>query len=119
MYNNALYFRVKSSFQLRLASPSSPRNLSVSALSFSFPARAAYFPPLTPFLDTLDAASQIAENPATLSPLPATLRGRVKPKSCVCHSYEKTPVVGYPTICEAQKICILHPLHQPSGGNPS
>jgi len=45
-------------------------------------------------LPLLDASLQISENTATLSPFPATLTGRVKPKSCVCHSYKKTPGVG-------------------------
>ena len=44
---------------------------------------------LTPVLATLTEDLQITENKATLSPFPATLTSRVKPKSFVCHSYEK------------------------------
>jgi hypothetical protein len=50
--------------------------------------------PLTPFLATLAAASQLTENPATLSPFAAALRRRVKPNPFVCHSYKKHPGVG-------------------------
>ena len=45
--------------------------------------------PVTPFPATLAYHSQLAENPATLSPLPATLTSYVKPNPCVCHSYKK------------------------------
>ena len=51
---------------------------------------------VTPFPATLADHSQLAENPATLSPLPvypeprrATLTRHVKPNPCVCHSYKK------------------------------
>jgi hypothetical protein len=43
-----------------------------------------------------DAASQSAENPATLSPFSATLTRRVKPNPFVCHSYKKHLGVGVP-----------------------
>jgi hypothetical protein len=46
---------------------------------------------LTRFPATLTDTSQLAENPATLSPAFATLTRRVKHKSCVCHSYRKHP----------------------------
>jgi hypothetical protein len=46
-------------------------------------------------LPLLDASSQISENTVTLSLFAATLTGRVKPKSCVCHSYKKRRGVGY------------------------
>ena len=45
--------------------------------------------PVTPFPATLAVHSQLCENPATLSPLPATLTRCVKPNPCVCHSYKK------------------------------
>ena len=48
-------------------------------------------------LPLLDVSAQISENTATLSPFAATLTGRVKPKSCVCRSYKKTPGGGYPS----------------------
>jgi hypothetical protein len=68
-------------------------------------------PPVTPFLvypeprrATLSpreeprgtVTSQLTENPATLSPLLATLTRRVKPNPFVCHSYKKHPGVGVP-----------------------
>ncbi len=48
-------------------------------------------------LPHLDVSPQISENTTTLSPLAATLTGRVKPKSCVCHSYKKHRGGGYPS----------------------
>lgn len=51
---------------------------------------------LSPFAATLTDSSQPIENPTALSPFPATLRGRVKHKSFICHSYKKTPGVGTP-----------------------
>jgi hypothetical protein len=42
------------------------------------------------------SSSQLAENPATLSPFPVTLTSLVTPNSFVCHSYKKHPGVGYP-----------------------
>jgi len=57
---------------------------------------------VTPFPATLADHSQLAENPATLSPLPvypeprrATLTRHVKPNPCVCHSYKKHGGWGY------------------------
>jgi hypothetical protein len=50
--------------------------------------------PLTPFFATLTASPQLAENSPTLSPAFATLTRPVTPKSCVCHSYRKSPGVG-------------------------
>jgi hypothetical protein len=44
---------------------------------------------LSPFLATLTGDSQLTENPATLSPVTATLTSRVKHKSFACHSYGK------------------------------
>jgi hypothetical protein len=44
---------------------------------------------------TLITLPQISENITTLSPAFATLTSRVKPKSCVCHSYKKHPGWGY------------------------
>ena len=52
-------------------------------------------PPLTPLFATLTTLPQIPENTTTLSPAFATLTSRVKPKSCVCHSYKKHPGWGY------------------------
>ena len=45
--------------------------------------------PVTSFIATLTDHSQLAENPATLSPFSATLTGHVKPNPCVCHSCKK------------------------------
>ena len=45
-------------------------------------------------LPLLGASPQVSENTATLSPFAATLTRRVKPKSCVCHSYKKHRGVG-------------------------
>src|ERR1700730_18129593 len=52
--------------------------------------------PVSPFVATLADSSQPIENPATLSPVFATLTSRVNPKSFVCHSYKKHPGVGIP-----------------------
>jgi hypothetical protein len=84
------------------------RALSVPALSSSFfPAvacelstacpersRRGNCPLLIPFPATLTDPPQLAENPATLSPVPATLTSRVKHNPFVCHSYKKHPGVG-------------------------
>ena len=60
------------------------------------------FSPLTvntrlrsPLFATLTDRSQLIEKPATLSPFAATLTSCVKHKSFPCHSYRKTPGVGY------------------------
>jgi hypothetical protein len=53
------------------------------------------FHPLTPLFATLTALPQMPENTTTLSSAFATLTSRVKPKSCVCHSYKKHPGWGY------------------------
>jgi hypothetical protein len=45
--------------------------------------------PVTPFPATLTSHLHLAENKTTLSPALATLKGRVKHKSFVCHSYKK------------------------------
>jgi len=52
-------------------------------------------PRLTPLFATLTTLPQMSENTTTLSPAFATLTSRVKPKSCVCHSYKKHPGWGY------------------------
>src|SRR5580692_3790053 len=49
----------------------------------------------SPLLATLTDNLQFVENPATLSPFPATLMSRVKHKSFICHSYRKHPGWGY------------------------
>ncbi len=54
------------------------------------------FAPVTPFVATLTVSSQLTENPATLSPVFATLTRHVKPSPFVCHSYKKHPGVGVP-----------------------
>jgi hypothetical protein len=51
----------------------------------------------TPFFATPACSLQPIENTATLSPVSATLTSRVKPKSCVCHSYRKHRGWGMPT----------------------
>jgi len=48
-------------------------------------------PSLSCFLATLADDSQLTENSPTLSPVPATLTGRVKHNPFVCHSYRKHP----------------------------
>jgi len=45
--------------------------------------------PLSPFPATLTGAPQLFENPATLSPVFATLTGHVRHKSFACHSCKK------------------------------
>jgi hypothetical protein len=50
-------------------------------------------PPLSPFFAALADRSQLAENPATLSLVFATLTRFVTSNPFVCHSYEKTPGV--------------------------
>ena len=54
------------------------------------------FLPLSPLFAALTRNAQLTENKATLSPFPATLTSRVKPKSFVCHSYKKHGGVGCP-----------------------
>jgi hypothetical protein len=51
-------------------------------------------PRLSRFVATLTDEPQLTENPATLSPVPATLTSRVKHNPFVCHSYEKHPGWG-------------------------
>src|SRR6476646_4055043 len=50
--------------------------------------------PVSPFVATLTELSQPTENKATLSLVFAALTSRVKHKSCLCHSYKKTPGWG-------------------------
>jgi len=50
--------------------------------------------PLTPFPATLSAESQLIENPATLSPVVATLTRHLHHNPFVCHSYKKHPGGG-------------------------
>src|SRR5579859_2209014 len=50
--------------------------------------------PLTPFPATLSAESQLIENPATLSPVVATLTRHLHLNPFVCHSYKKHPGGG-------------------------
>ena len=52
----------------------------------------------TPFPATLASLPQTAENATTLSPAFATLTNHVNHKPFVCHSYKKTPGVGYPPL---------------------
>ena len=52
------------------------------------------FAPVTPFFATDTVDPQLTENPATLSPVLATLTRRVKPYPFVCHSYKKHPGGG-------------------------
>src|SRR5579859_388041 len=60
------------------------------ALSIEAPAPvgAVNFPSLSPFPAALTDRSQLTENPATLSPVSATLTSRVKLNPFVCHSYK-------------------------------
>ena|ERR1700730_10209336 len=68
--------------------------------SFDFPISNFVFSTAsaTPLSVTLTDTPQLHENKATLSPAFATLTGRVKHKSFVCHSYKKHRGVGYPSI---------------------
>ena len=81
---------------------SSPRALSVPAFCsdpspFKFalsieapaPVGTVNFPWLSPFPATLTDRSQLTENPATLSPVSATLTDTVAHNPFVCHSYRK------------------------------
>src|SRR5580692_5400373 len=52
---------------------------------------------LSPLAATLTDQSQLIEESITLSLAFATLTGRVKHKSFVCHSYKKHPGVGIPS----------------------
>jgi hypothetical protein len=52
--------------------------------------------PLSLLLATLTRNAQLTENKSTLSPFPATLTRRVRPKSFVCHSCKKHGGVGCP-----------------------
>jgi hypothetical protein len=58
-------------------------NLRLSAVGCELPPR------LSPLRAALTRSLQPTENKTTLSPFPATLTSRVKPKSFVCHSYKK------------------------------
>jgi len=51
---------------------------------------------LSPFPATPTGQLQLAENTTTLSPVVATLTGRVTHNPFVCHSYKKHPGWGYP-----------------------
>ena len=87
---------------------SAANRLSSFPLSFNFKLSTVNCPTLTLFLATLAGHPQLTENPAALSPLPATLTSRVKPKSCVCHSYKKHP--GWGTPCKGKSsLCCRTP----------
>jgi hypothetical protein len=67
---------------------------------------------------TLALDSQLTENPATLSPLPATLTSRVNPNPFVCHSYNPSDLPSlllFNPLCE---LCALRSwrLPRPSRG---
>jgi hypothetical protein len=51
---------------------------------------------LSALFASLTSHTHLTENKATLSLFPTTLTRRVKPKSCVCHSYKKHRGVGEP-----------------------
>jgi hypothetical protein len=62
----------------------------------------------TPLFAIPASSLQLIENTATLSPISATLTSRVKPKSCVCHSYKKHP--GWGTPCKGKSsLCCRTP----------
>src|SRR5579859_694579 len=71
----------------------------------------------SPLLATLTRALQLIENPTTLSPFPAALTSRVKPKSFICHSYKKHGGWVYLPSPRATKILFLRSVlatrHQP------
>src|ERR1700676_66291 len=75
----------------------SPRYLFLFLPAFDCQLSAVNSLPLSPFPATLTSHSHIIENTATLSLVFATLTGRVKHKSCVCHSYKKHPGWGIPS----------------------
>jgi hypothetical protein len=72
--------------------PRFPRGSSFSVLNFALSPFNCFC--LTPFLATLTDNTQLAENPATLSPAFATLTHFAQSKSIVCNSYTKSPGVG-------------------------
>ena len=89
------FLRRRSSHQLRLsdcqlsAVSCQPLSSSASFLSpFNFEL-STFNLLVEPRRAPLDAGSQLTENPATLSPVPATLTSRVKHNPFVCHSYRK------------------------------
>jgi hypothetical protein len=88
---------------------SAANHLSSCPLSFNFHLSTVNCSPLTPFPATLAGHPQLTENPATLSPLPATLTSRVKPKSRVCHSCKKTPGVGDAPCKRKSPLCCRTP----------
>jgi hypothetical protein len=63
----------------------------------------------SPFPATVTGSSQLIENPATLSPAFATLTSHVNPNPFVCHSYRKTPGVGYPR--RASHLFVFSPFN--------
>ena len=77
------------------AHSASPHNNSPDVFSFNFKLSTVHSPSQSPFPATLTDSPQLTENSATLTPVPATLTGRVKHKSFICHSYKKTPGVGF------------------------
>jgi hypothetical protein len=81
--------------------PSAPDMLGQSShcspLPFDFKLSTVDLLPLTPFPATLTSLSQLAEKPATLSPVYAALSSLVTPKSFACHSYKKHRGWGIPS----------------------
>jgi len=69
------------------SSDPSPFNFALS-LEDSHPVGTVNFPSLSPFPAALTDRSQLTENPATLSPVFATLTGPVMHKAFACHSYK-------------------------------
>ena len=104
----------------RLFQPSIHRN-SLPLLTFSPAPSSEYWSPLTTALLTLLFAAltdhqQLTENPATLSPCPATLTRRVNHNPFVCHSYKKHPGVGGVTAFKRQIFDSPHSLRTERSG---
>jgi len=62
---------------------------------------------LSPFLATLTDEPQLTENPATLTPVSATLTSRVKVNPFVCHSYKKHLGVEYVRQLSLRQLRVL------------
>ena len=87
-----LYFVANQVLPLPMLRPATNSSLYPSPTPGIWP-RIFSLVPLSPFTATLTGAPQLFENPATLSPVFATLTGHVMHKSFACRSYTKHPGV--------------------------
>jgi len=83
-----LYFVANQVLPLPMLRPATNSSLYPSPTPGIWP-RIFSLVPLSPFTATLTGAPQLFENPATLSPVFATLTGHVRHKSFACHSCKK------------------------------